>query len=152
MHTGYEIVTKTGKCGIMELSLKQEVDIMEPEDSKTPFARWVQVQIERAGGYRKAAEQAGVSHATLQKVVNGGTVSLNTVKALAEWRNVSLTYLLRLYGEEFPEERELAVELDRVLRTHPELRNTLEVAVEVLGDEEMAEILHFIQFQIDRRR
>jgi hypothetical protein len=125
---------------------------MTPEDVDTPFARWVREQVERAGGYRKAAEQAGLAHGTFVKMIAGGTVNLSTIKSLAKWRGVSLIYLLRLYGEEIPEDNKVELTLARVLDARPELRETLEAAIDVLDDEELAEVIRFVQFQIDRNR
>ena len=60
--------------------------------------------------------------------------------------------MLRLYGEELEEDERVEAALARTLDQHPELRETLEVAIDVLDDEELAEVINFIQFQVEQKK
>jgi hypothetical protein len=64
------------------------------------FVNWLDGQVQRAGGLRAAGSKAGVSHATLLRGLQGEPLSLTTLEGISKWTGVSLTRLLRLYGEE----------------------------------------------------
>jgi transcriptional regulator with XRE-family HTH domain len=124
---------------------------MEP--NRQEFVTWLQDKVNRAGGLRRAAEKAGVSHATLLRGLQGDPLSLTTLEGIARWTNVSLVRLLQLYGADISgDSGRVEMALARVLDQYPELESTLGVAIDVLDDEALAEILRFIQFQIDQRR
>jgi transcriptional regulator with XRE-family HTH domain len=120
-------------------------------EDKSLFARWLEDQVARAGGPRAAARQSGVSHSTLIKAMKGESIRLDTLKAIAEWRKQPLARMLEMYGEDIGERR-TEMELERIAEKYPELRDTLNVAVEVLDDEGIAEVLRFIQYQVQRKR
>jgi len=77
---------------------------------------------------------------------------LKTLQGIAKWTGVSLTRLLRLYGEELQEDERVEAPLVRILDQHPELRQALEVALEVLDDDTLAEVTNFIQFQVEQKK
>ena len=116
------------------------------------FVNWLDGQVQRAGGLRAAGSKAGVSHATLLRGLQGEPLSLTTLEGISKWTGVSLTRLLRLYGEELEEDERVEAALARTLDQHPELRETLEVAIDVLDDEALAEVINFIQFQVEQKK
>ena len=116
------------------------------------FVNWLDAQVQRAGGLRAAGSKAGVSHATLLRGLQGDPLSLTTLEGISKWTGVSLTRLLRLYGEELEEDERVEAALARTLDQHPELRETLEVAIDVLDDEALAEVINFIQFQVEQKK
>ncbi len=116
------------------------------------FVNWLDGQVQRAGGLRAAGSKAGVSHATLLRGLQGEPLSLTTLEGISKWTGVSLTRLLRLYGEELEEDERVEAALARTLDQHPELRETLEVAIDVLDDEALAEVVNFIQFQVEQKK
>lgn len=122
------------------------------EPSRQRFTQWLQDQVNRAGGLRAAAQKAGVSHSTLLRALEGGTLSLRTLEGIAKWTKVDLVHLLRLYGEDVSQDQRVEATLARVLNQHPELEEALRTAVDVLDDESLAQIVQFIQFQVQRRR
>jgi transcriptional regulator with XRE-family HTH domain len=124
---------------------------MEPK--RQEFVTWLQDKVNQAGGLRSAAQKAGVSHATLLRGLQGDPLSLTTLEGIARWTHVSLVRLLRLYGADIEDEGgHVEAALARVLDQHPELRDTLEVAVDTLDDESLAEVLRFIQFQVEQHK
>jgi transcriptional regulator with XRE-family HTH domain len=116
------------------------------------FVNWLDAQVQRAGGLRAAASKAGVSHATLLRGLQGEPLSLTTLEGISRWTGVSLIRLLRLYGEELEEDKRVEAALARTLDQHPELRQTLEEAIDVLDDQALAEVINFIQFQVERKK
>ena len=116
------------------------------------FVNWLDGQVQRAGGLRAAGSKAGVSHATLLRGLQGEPLSLTTLEGISKWTGVSLIRLLRLYGEELGEDERVEAALARTLDQHPELRETLEVAIDVLDDEALAEVINFIQFQVEQKK
>jgi transcriptional regulator with XRE-family HTH domain len=122
------------------------------QTNRAQFVKWLEQRVQMAGGLRPAAKKAGVSHATLLRGLQGDPLSLKTLEGISGWTGVSLTRLLRLYGEDVEGDQGVEAVLARVLDQHPELRGTLELAVETLDDESIAQIIQFIQFQIEHRK
>jgi transcriptional regulator with XRE-family HTH domain len=120
--------------------------------NREEFVNWLDGQVQRAGGLRAAGSKAGVSHATLLRGLQGEPLSLTTLEGISKWTGVSLIRLLRLYGEELEEDERVEAALARTLDQHPELRETLEVAIDVLDDEALAEVINFIQFQVEQKK
>ena len=117
------------------------------------FKQWLQDRVNQAGGIRSAAEKAGLSHATILRGLEGGALSLTSLEGISRWTNVGLVRLLRLYGADIEEDdNRVEASLARVLDEYPQLRSTLEVAMDVLDDEALAEIISFIEFQAQKRR
>jgi len=116
------------------------------------FVNWLESQVQRAGGLRAAASKAGVSHATLLRGLQGEPLSLTTLEGISKWTGVSLIRLLRLYGEELEEDERVEAALARTLDQHPELRETLEMAIDVLDDQALAEVINFIQFKVEQAK
>ncbi|GAB4541833.1 MAG: hypothetical protein Kow0063_33100 [Anaerolineae bacterium] len=125
---------------------------MAPTSPRTGFVRWLEERIQTAGGLRAAAQKAGVSHATLLRGLQGEPLSLKTLEGISRWTGVSLVHLLRLYGQELEEDDRVEAALARTLDRRPELRKALEVAVDVLDDDELAQVINFIQFQVEQKK
>ena len=123
-----------------------------PNQEREEFVNWLDGQIQRAGGLRAAASKAGVSHATLLRGLQGESLSLTTLEGISKWTDVSLIRLLRLYGEELEEDERVEAALARTLDQHPELRETLEMAIDVLDDQALAEVINFIQFKVEQAK
>jgi len=123
-----------------------------PDQEREQFVNWLDGQVQRAGGLRTAASQAGVSHATLLRGLQGEPLSLTTLEGISRWTGVSLVHLLRLYGEELDEDERVEAALARTLDQHPELRETLEEAIDVLDDQALAEVINFIKFQVEQKK
>ena len=121
-------------------------------EQREEFVNWLDGQVQRAGGLRAAASKAGVSHATLLRGLQGEPLSLTTLEGISKWTGVSLIRLLRLYGEELEEDERVEAALARTLDQHPELRETLEMAIDVLDDQALAEVINFIQFQVEQAK
>jgi transcriptional regulator with XRE-family HTH domain len=125
---------------------------VEPTTPRTEFVRWLEERVQAAGGLRAAAQKAGVSHATLLRGLQGEPLSLKTLEGISKWTGVSLVHLLRLYGQELEEDERVEAALARTLDQHPQLRKTLEVAVGVLDDDELAEVINFIKFRVEQKK
>jgi transcriptional regulator with XRE-family HTH domain len=125
---------------------------VEPTPPRTEFVRWLEERIQAFGGLRAAAQKAGVSHATLLRGLQGEPLSLKTLEGISRWTGVGLVHLLRLYGEELEEDARVEAALARTLDQRPELRETLEVAVGVLDDDELAQVINFIKFQVEQKK
>jgi hypothetical protein len=124
---------------------------MEP--NREEFVRWLDEQVQRAGGIRAAAERANVSHATILRGLEGGALSLSTLEGISRWTNVGLVRLLRLYGADIEDSNDRTeAALARVLDEYPQLRRTLDTAIDVLDDQALAEIVSFIEFQAQKSR
>ena len=121
-------------------------------EQREEFVNWLDGQVQRAGGLRAAASKAGVSHATLLRGLQGEPLSLTTLEGISKWTGVSLIRLLRLYGEELEEDERVEAALARTLDQHPELRETLEMAIDVLDDQALAEVINFIQFKVEQAK
>ena len=121
-------------------------------EQREEFVNWLDGQVQRAGGLRAAASKAGVSHATLLRGLQGESLSLTTLEGISKWTGVSLIRLLRLYGEELEEDERVEAALARTLDQHPELRETLEMAIDVLDDQALAEVINFIQFKVEQAK
>lgn len=123
-----------------------------PNQKREEFVNWLESQVQRAGGLRAAASKAGVSHATLLRGLQGHPLSLTTLEGISRWTGVSLIQLLRLYGEELQADERVEAALARTLDQHPELREILEEATDVLDDQAWAEVSNFIRFQVEQRK
>lgn len=123
-----------------------------PDQEREEFVNWLDGQVQRAGGLRAAAGKAGISHATLLRGLQGQPLSLTTLEGISRWTGVSLIRLLRLYGEELEEDERVEAALTYTLDQHPELRETLEEAIEVLDDQAWAEVTDFVQFQVEQTK
>ena len=84
--------------------------------------------------------------------LQGEALSLRTLEGISKWTGVGLIRLLHLYGEELEPERRVETAIARVLDQYPQLAEALELAVDHLDDESLAEIIRFIQFQIAQKR
>ena len=84
--------------------------------------------------------------------LQGEPLSLTTLEGISKWTGVDLIRLLRLYGEELGEDERIEAALARTLDQHPELRGTLEEAIDVLDDQALAEVINFIQFQVEQKQ
>jgi transcriptional regulator with XRE-family HTH domain len=121
--------------------------------AREQFTEWLQERVNQAGGIRPAAQRAGVSHATILRGLEGGSLSLTSLEGIARWTNVGLVRLLRLYGADIEDDHNRTeAALARVLDEYPQLRQTLDVAIDVLDDEALAEIISFIEFQAQKKR
>jgi hypothetical protein len=69
----------------------------------------------------------------LIRAIQGESMSLSTLEALAKWRNVRLVKVLEMYGEEIPEDRRAEWELGLLLDRRPELRDVLEAGRRCFG-------------------
>ena len=116
------------------------------------FTAWLRERVDHEGGLRVSSDKAGVSHATLLRGLNGEPLSLRTLEGISNWTGVSLVRLLNLYSGEVEEGQELEAALSRVLDEHPQLKETLLASLEYLDDEAVAEVLEYIEFQVQRRR
>jgi transcriptional regulator with XRE-family HTH domain len=121
------------------------------EKPRAEFVKWLEERIEATGGLRASAEKAGVAHGTLIRGLQGGTLTLATLEGISKWTGVSLVRVLQLYGEDIPEDERLESALARVLDEYPQLRETLLNALGVLDDEAIAEVIQYIDFQVQRR-
>lgn len=120
-----------------------------PEERRE-FVEWLEDQVQRTGSLRTAAKQAGVSHATLSRALQGDAVTLTTLEGISKWTGVDLIRLLRLYGAQLPEDQHVEAALARLLDQRPQLRDVLEMAVESLSDEQLNQVVDFIEFQAQR--
>jgi transcriptional regulator with XRE-family HTH domain len=118
------------------------------DNTRQRFSRWVQDGVEKEGGLRQAAQKSGLVHSTLIRAIQGESMSLSTLEALAKWRNVRLVKVLEMYGEEIPEDRRAEWELGLLLDRRPELRDVLEAAVDVLDEEALESVLEYVRFQV----
>ncbi len=116
------------------------------------FVNWLDGQVQRAGGLRAAASKAGVSHATLLRGLQGEPLSLTTLEGISRWTGVSLIQLLRLYGQELDDGERVEATLAHTLDQHPELREALQEAIDVLEDQAWAEVVNFIQFKLEQTK
>jgi transcriptional regulator with XRE-family HTH domain len=116
------------------------------------FIEWLDEQVQRAGGLRRAAARSGVSHATLLRGLQGDDLSLRTLEGISGWTGVSLVRLLRMYGEDIEDEYRVESALARVLDQRPELRDNLQAAIGALDDEALAQVIQFIRFLASQKR
>jgi len=122
------------------------------EGPRPEFTKWLEERVQKEGGLRASADKAGVSHATLLRGLNGETLSLRTLEGISKWTGVSLVRLLNLYSGDLEEEQELEATLSRVLDEYPQLKETLLASLVYLDDEAIAEVLEYLDFQVQRRR
>jgi transcriptional regulator with XRE-family HTH domain len=120
-----------------------------PEERRE-FVKWLESQVQQSGGLRASASRAGVSHATLLRGLQGDPLSLTTLEGISKWTGVDLIHLLRLYGAQLPEDRHVEAALARLIDQRPQFRDALEMAMETLSDEQLTEVMHFIEFQVQR--
>jgi len=120
-----------------------------PEERRE-FVKWLEGQVQQSGGLRASASRAGVSHATLLRGLQGDPLSLTTLEGISKWTGVDLIHLLRLYGAQLPEDRHVEAALARLIDQRPQFRDALEMAMETLSDEQLTEVMHFIEFQVQR--
>ena len=121
------------------------------DTEREEFVNWLEEQVQREGGVRTAAAKVGVSHGTLLRGLQGEPLSLTTLEGISRWTGVDLVRLLRLYGAQINEEQRVEAALARVLDQYPQLRKTLEVALDDLDDEALAEIIRYIEFRAQER-
>jgi len=122
------------------------------DEPRPEFSAWLRERVDNEGGLRVSAQKAGISHATLLRGLNGEALSLSTLEGISNWTGVSLVRLLNLYSGELDDSKQLEDTLARVLDEYPQLRETLLLALEHLDDEAVAEILEYVEFQVQRRR
>ena len=122
------------------------------EGEREEFVKWLEEQVRRAGGARAAASKVGVSHGTILRGLEGEPLSLTTLEGISRWTGVDLVRLLRLYGAQIDDEQRVEAALARVLDEYPQLRETLQAAMQHLDDEAMADIIHYIEFRTQQGR
>ena len=122
------------------------------EGEREEFVKWLEEQVQRAGGARAAASKVGVSHGTILRGLEGEPLSLTTLEGISEWTGVDLVRLLRLYGAQIDDEQRVESALARVLDEYPQLRETFEMALEDLDDEALADVIQFIEFRAQQGR
>lgn len=119
------------------------------------FQSWIARQIEASGGsLRKAADKAGVSHVTLKKAQDGGKLDLDTLQALADWRGVSLTYIVNLYlGRPMGEDEQLQNQVAMLLQENEQMRGIFDLMLSPesqMTEADMAEIMMLIELKMRR--
>jgi hypothetical protein len=111
------------------------------------FTEWVKDMIGRAGGLRAAGRAAGINHATMLNVSRGNDVDLATLEKLATWANVPLSVVLDKYAGAVPRDHRVEFEMGRLFTQYPDLRKTMEAALEHLDDADLRDVINFIQFK-----
>ena len=112
------------------------------------FAKWLKKRVEQEGGVRRAAAKSGVAHVTILRAMEGGSISLKTLEGISRWTGLDLVSVLRLYGAELSgEERQVSDTLARLLDQYPQLESTLAVSLENLDEDDLVEIVKFIEFR-----
>lgn len=112
------------------------------------FQKWLVELVERAGGWRRAAGQARLSHSTLMKAAGRieGSIDLETLKKISDWSRAPLSYVLGLYYGTTTVDQRVEMELSRLRESHPELRDALTLAAE-LGEDSLRDVLEYIYFK-----
>jgi len=116
------------------------------------WAEWIRGMVERAGGLRKAACAAGINHATMLNVSRGKDVDLATLELIAKWSGAPLATVLDKYTGSVPREQRTDFELERLFTQYPDLRKALDIAIEHLDDDDLRDVISFIQFKASQHQ
>ncbi len=116
------------------------------------FTQWVGGMIERAGGLRKAAREAGLNHATMLNISRGKDVDLATMEALAKWGKLPLSNLLDMYTGTIERDRLAEFEMTRLFTQYPDLRKVLAEAMEHLDDDDLRDVINFVQYKASQHK
>ncbi len=119
--------------------------------AREQFTAWIKDMIELAGGLRAAGRASGINHTTLLNASNGKDVDLATLELIAKWANVPLSTALDKYTNTPPSDRRVEFEMGRLFTQYPKLRKTLEVALEHLNDEDLRDVINFIEYKAAQR-
>ena len=117
------------------------------------FKEWLEERVQRAGGWRQAAAQSGISHSTLMKAagkLGDGEIDLASLEKIAQWTNVPIGYVVSLYRGEVDGDRITEMELSRLKQEHPGLADALALAAE-LGEDDLKDVLEYIKFKASQR-
>jgi len=90
----------------------------------------------RSLSVRRAADNIGISHVTLLRILSGETPNLETLSKLSQWTHVDLAFLLELLGYHVQVKNEEMDRLARLVQYDPTYRR-LFALVEKLGPEEL---------------
>jgi transcriptional regulator with XRE-family HTH domain len=84
---------------------------------------------------RKAAEQIGVSHSTLSRVLGGESFDVPTLEGISEWLGVDPGVLL---GAKPGSRQELSIRIEQMLKANPDLSAVFEEALKRLDAGEVS--------------
>ena len=116
------------------------------------WAEWIRGMIERAGGLRKAARAAGINHATMLNISRGKDVDLATLELIAKWSGAPLATVLDKYTGAVPRKQMTDFELERLFTQYPDLRKALDAAIVHLDDDDLRDVISFIQFKASQHQ
>jgi DNA-binding Xre family transcriptional regulator len=79
----------------------KEVEMNQIKKKKMQLPELVQAKLDTDGlSLRKAGEQAGVAHTTIQRIVANESVDLSTVEKICKWLGVSVSEVLDIKSDE----------------------------------------------------
>ena len=112
------------------------------------FEKWLVEQVEKAGGWRKAARLSGISHSTLMKAAGRmeGDVDLRTLSGISDWTKAPLLRLVAMYYGTPEPDAQLTMLLEQLTQKHPDLKKALLVAA-ALGEDDLSDVLEYIRFK-----
>ena len=97
----------------------------------------MQRELERRGlNYREAAEEIGVTHTTIYRILQGENVNRDTLVKISDWTGVSIATLLGM--TENQGSQAIASLITGLIEKEPGLRSVFEEAYQSLLDGEIA--------------
>ncbi len=102
---------------------------------------------------RKVAQEIGMSHVTVTRILNGENMDVPTMQTVCNWLGVNLSDVL----EQKSGPAEMARQLVLLINREPKLAATFQVALEeinkgALDPEDMRDIIEYAEFKLAQRR
>jgi transcriptional regulator with XRE-family HTH domain len=119
---------------------------------RSQWVDWLDYQVRRRGGLRKSAQEIGVSHSTLVRGLQGEPLSLSTLEGISAWSGVDLVRVIRLYGSQLEEDQQVIARVAILMDQYPQLQSTLATSLANLSQEDMLDIIEFIEFRASRSK
>lgn len=102
---------------------------------------------------RKVAQEIGMSHVTVTRILNGENMDVPTMQTVCNWLGVNLSDVL----EEKSGPAEMARQLVLLINREPKLAATFQVALEeinkgALDPEDLRDVIEYAEFKLAQRR
>jgi transcriptional regulator with XRE-family HTH domain len=109
---------------------------------------------ERGISIRQAARDAGVTHTTLNRILNGAVVDITTLEKLAVFLDVSLSSLINLVAPAVSGRPDLPARIAVLTERKPELAEVFDKiasAIEAgeMDDSDLDEVIRYAEYRLD---
>jgi transcriptional regulator with XRE-family HTH domain len=117
------------------------------------LSQWLKQELEsrNLNSLRKAGEEIGVAHTTIQRILNGNSVDIATIELLSNWSGVDKVTLTNAVGIHMDVDTSNTLTWEMILGRYPELAEALRLLIDRyrngdLQPHTIASIVQYIRF------